>query len=46
MLSYNNATEPEPDMFSYDNATELEPMTCLATTMLQNQNHDTSENLE
>ena len=46
MLSYNNATEPEPDVLSYDNAIELEPTMCLATTMLQNQNHDTSENPE
>jgi hypothetical protein len=25
MFSYDNATEPEPDMLSYDNATEPEP---------------------
>jgi hypothetical protein len=46
VLSYDNAIEPELDVFSYDNATELEPITCLAMTMLQNQNYDTSENPE
>jgi hypothetical protein len=25
MLSYNNTTEPEPDVLSYNNATEPEP---------------------
>jgi hypothetical protein len=46
MLSYDNTTEPELDVFSYNNTTELEPTMCLATTTLQNQNHDTSENPE
>ena len=40
VLSYDNASEPELDMISYDSATFgiHQNQTCLAMTMLQNQN--------